>query len=212
MIIKIIDADIGNINSISNMIAKIGCPISIAKNCNDLDDADIIILPGVGSWDAGMSSLKSKGFDEKIIEIATINRANIVGICLGMQLLCESSDEGILPGLNLIPGKFMHFDRFLKKDHNLKIPHMGWNYINIVDNNISFLSSLNNDVNRFYFVHSYCYTHSNLDFALATTDYQSSFASIIRKNKVTGFQFHPEKSHIHGLNLLKAYIASCTVC
>ena len=182
------------------MLKKIKCSFNIARHSDDIFNAKKIILPGVGSFDNGVKALKSKGFFDPLIEKANIGTP-LLGICLGMQLLAESSEEGSLSGLGLIKGKVKRFN--LTESLSLKIPHMCWNSVSI--KNTSKLTSEMESNSRFYFVHSYyfdCLDSSNI---IAETDYGISFASIIGKEKIFGTQFHPEKSHKYGIKIFSNF-------
>tara|TARA_B100000963_G_C22457216_1_gene593979 strand:- start:269 stop:877 length:609 start_codon:yes stop_codon:yes gene_type:complete len=199
MTISIVNYGVSNLGSIVNMLKKIGVSTNIVSSKDDIEKAKKLILPGVGSFDNGVSSLKSlKIFDA--IKIAANKDVPILGICLGMQLLGEESEEGKEEGLGLIPGKTI---RFNLNDQNLKVPHMGWNEIkpSKVSN---LLENLDNN-SRFYFVHSYHFETKIETNSLAKTNYGIEFNSIIQHKNVYGTQFHPEKSHKFGIQLLKNF-------
>lgn len=201
--IVIIDYNMGNLGSIKNMIKKIGSNAIISSNSNDILNADKLILPGVGSFDNGMSNLRNLGLisvlNNKVIE----DRTPILGICLGMQLFTEKSEEGVLPGLGWIDGYTKKFD-FTESSINYKIPHMGWNYVKIQKKSPLFIDMYEDP--RFYFVHSYHLVCNNNDDTLATTEYAYEFVSAIMKNNIYGTQFHPEKSHKYGMKILKNFV------
>lgn len=200
--IAIIDYKTGNVGSILNMIRKIGKEAVITSDPVEIEKADKIILPGVGSFDTGMRNLEELGLigvlNKKVIE----EKTPLLGICLGAQLLFERSEEGVLPGLGWIDGEVRKF-RF--KDNALKVPHMGWNTIAIKKDDCLF-NGAEGEL-RFYFVHSYHFVCS--DNVLAITDYGYEFPSVVRKGNIVGVQFHPEKSHKFGMQLLKNFIESC---
>ena len=199
MTISIVNYGVSNLGSIVNMLKKIGVSTNIVSSKDDIEKAKKLILPGVGAFDNGVSSLKSlKIFDA--IKIAANKDVPILGICLGMQLLGEESEEGKEEGLGLIPGKTI---RFNLNDQNLKVPHMGWNEIkpSKVSN---LLENLDNN-SRFYFVHSYHFETKIETNSLAKTNYGIEFNSIIQHKQVYGTQFHPEKSHKFGIQLLKNF-------
>jgi glutamine amidotransferase len=198
--IKIVDYGLGNPGSIRNMLLKLGGNVSAAQDPVDLAGASLIILPGVGSFDNGMRRLQERGFDHAIREVVRDGNAMFLGICLGMQLLFEGSEEGVEAGLGLIPGRVR---RFQFKDPKLKIPHMGWNRVQQFQSN-QMLDGVFEDA-RFYFAHSYHVSCSD-EWVLGKTDYGYEFPSVVMKNNIFGAQFHPEKSHRYGLGLLKRFV------
>lgn len=199
--ITIIDYGIGNLASVYNMFKKIGVKNVIISNNHDvIKSADKILLPGVGSFDAGMNNLESSGLipilNKKVLE----DKVPILGICLGMQLLTLRSEEGIKNGLGWIEAETVKFK--LDPSLKLKIPHMGWNYIEVKKDNP--LIEKNNR-NRFYFVHSYhvkCIDETN---SLAISHYGTDFTCMINKENIFGAQFHPEKSLKFGMHLLENF-------
>ena len=201
--VSIVDLDTGNINSIINMLKKIGIDSNSYSDPNKAINSDILIIPGVGSFDYAMSKINKLGWDRIIQEHAN-GEGHILGICLGMQLLCESSEEGESKGLGLIPGKFKKFD---PRESLIKIPHMGWNLVKYRDD-FRIKINLEKEKERFYFVHSYRYSHKTNEFIYAYTEYEEAFASIIGSNNILGCQFHPEKSHVNGMNFLNSYFNS----
>ncbi|MCF8340939.1 MAG: imidazole glycerol phosphate synthase subunit HisH [Chitinophagaceae bacterium] len=197
--IGIIDYKMGNMGSVINMIKLAGGIPYIISNEKEILDANKIILPGVGSFDAGMKNLIEKGFDKLIKEAVFQNNCKLLGICLGMQLLLDNSEEGTMNGLGLIPGNVV---KFRPQSHD-KVPHMTWNTVNIINPHILFTNLQNN---RFYFVHSYFASCKNSQNVIGRTNYINEFDSVIFNNNVFGAQFHPEKSHKFGLQFFKNYI------
>jgi glutamine amidotransferase len=202
--VTIVDYGMGNLGSIKNMLRKIGCNSIVTNNPKDLISAQKIILPGVGSFDKAMSNLELLGLKSVLKECA-INEIPILGICLGMQLLSTSSEEGSLEGLCLIPGSVLRF----KKDSGLKIPHMGWNRIECSHYSKLFAGFEFFEETRFYFVHSYYFRSANNNYVTSTAKYGIEFASSIQNNNIFGVQFHPEKSHKYGFALLKNFVEKC---
>lgn len=201
--IAILDYGLGNLGSIANMLKVIGERAKISNSANQIENADGIILPGVGAFDAGMQKLNDSGLTAVIKNYALSGRP-VLGICLGMQLLGDKSEEGHLPGLSLIPFECI---RFKLDDSDLKIPHMGWDIVNFKQEH-PFLNGLVG-TQRYYFVHSYhavCKDESNI---LMTCDYGYEFTSAVVNGNVIGVQFHPEKSHDFGLNLFSNFVAMC---
>lgn len=200
--IIIIDYGLGNLGSMLNMLKKVGAEAKVSSDQECIKKADKLILPGVGSFDAGMERLKSRNLIS-IIEKRVINeRIPILGVCLGMQLLSKRSEEGQLPGLGWLDAETIKF-KFDGEDSDLKIPHMGWNQITFKQNH-RLLADLK-ETSRFYFVHSYHVVCANPENILATTHYGFNFASAVAKNNILGVQFHPEKSHKFGMQLLKNF-------
>jgi glutamine amidotransferase len=197
--ITIIDYGSGNIRAIGNIYDTLKIDYKIASSPEEVVGAEKIFLPGVGAFDETISRLDSTGFRE-ILDIEVLqNKVPIIGICVGMQILAESSDEGKLSGLGYIKGKVKKMDASLL-NQKPKLPHLGWNSIQIVRQNLL----LNNiDANfGFYFLHSYYFECENEEDILTTTHYGKSFTSAVNHNNVYGIQFHPEKSHKNGINLL----------
>lgn len=199
--INVIDYGVSNVGSIINMLKKINVKTQVVKEGNHLKNANKIILPGVGAFDFGVSELQKRGIDEIIKKKVIQDKVPLLGICLGMQLLGESSEEGTKKGLGLIKGKCVKFN--FENSNSLKVPHMGWN--NLSNYKEDFLLKNINEKSRFYFVHSYhfkCINHENV---VGKTNYGFDFNSIIRSNNVWGVQFHPEKSHKFGMQLLRNF-------
>jgi glutamine amidotransferase len=198
--IIIIDYKIGNIGSVVNMIKKSGGVPIVSSDANTILSAKKLLLPGVGSFDAGMRSLKDSGLDKIICNAVSLN-IPLLGICLGMQLLLSTSEEGISNGLNLVEGSVC---KFISDDKYKKVPHMSWNTLDIKKNN-KLLNCLDHD-SRFYFVHSYYVKCVNNDEVLATTKYINQFVSVFNKANIYGAQFHPEKSHKYGMRLFQNFL------
>ncbi len=199
--ILVIDYKMGNIGSIMNMLRKIGVNAVFTSDTEEIKKADKLILPGVGSFDTGMNNLKKMGLvsflNKKVLE----EKTPILGICLGMQLFAERSEEGESDGLGWIDGEVK---RFNFKENNLKIPHMGWNLVIPQKEDVLF-SNMPKE-SRFYFVHSYHFVCENEDNILAKTNYGYDFPSIVKKENIIGVQFHPEKSHKYGMKLLENFV------
>ena len=201
--IVIVDYDMGNLASIKNMLHKIGDDSAIiSHDCKDIENADKIILPGVGAFDQGVQNLKRFGLDLAIKNSVLNKKIPILGICLGMQLLGEGSEEGNLSGLGLIP---FHSIKFNLDTNEYKIPHMGWDEIRIrkID---PIITDMDKDMQRFYFVHSYHAVCDNENDVLMTCNYGYEFAAAVSKENIYGVQFHPEKSHKFGMQLFRNYL------
>ena len=202
--ITIIDCGMGNLGSILNMLKKIGVTAVISSNIYDIEEAKKLILPGVGAFDNGMKNLNDRGLIPLINRKVLVDGVPILGICLGMQLFSKRSEEGVLPGLGWIDAETVRF-RFNSAGTNLKIPHMGWNFVDIRRENLLFRGMDENP--RFYFVHSYHVICNNSSDVLTTTSYGYNFISAVNKENIFGVQFHPEKSHKFGMRLLSNFIA-----
>lgn len=200
--IVVIDYGINNSSSVARMIQKVGGSVKIATFPEDLDGASKIVLPGVGHFDEGIKLLNDSGFSDSIKNCVLRLKMPILGICLGMQLFCESSEEGTRKGLGLIPGKVLHLSDTSRED--LKIPHMGWNTLEITRPN-RLLNDFS-DEQRFYFVHSYYVQLSSPELSIASTTYGSKFCSAFEVDNIFGVQFHPEKSHRFGINLMSNFV------
>ena len=202
--VGIINYGLGNLGSIQNMLKVIGEKSIISADIKALNTCDRYILPGVGAFDAGMTRLQESGLVDFIKNKVLEEKAPILGICLGMQLLGRKSEEGSLPGLGLIP-----FDniRFRLEDSNLRVPHMGWDIVDFKQSN-PLLKNLQG-TQRYYFVHSYHALCDSKDNILMTCDYGYEFAAAVVKDNIMGVQFHPEKSHDFGMALLNNFVKEC---
>jgi glutamine amidotransferase len=198
--ITIIDYGLGNLGSVKNMLKRIKVPAQITADLEEIRKAEKIILPGVGSFDAAMLKLREQGMIDVLNDKALKEKVPVMGICLGMQLLVNSSEEGKESGLGWIPGKVT---KFAFEDRSLKIPHMGWNYTNVSKNANPILEDF--DHFKFYFVHSYFVQVEREENRLLTTEYGHEFDAGIAKDNIFGFQFHPEKSHKFGMKLFENF-------
>lgn len=197
--ITIIDYGSGNINAIANIYEKLRVAYTIAKDPAQVINARKIFLPGVGSFDETISMLDTIGFREVLDKEVLINKVPIIGICVGMQILGESSEEGSLKGLGYIKGKVRKIDSSTITNKP-KLPHLGWNSINI-EKEHKILQNIDPKLG-FYFLHSYYFECADESDILTTSIYGKSFASSVTRKNVFGIQFHPEKSHHNGVNLL----------
>jgi len=202
-VITIIDYGLGNIRAFANIFERLNIQVKIAKTKHDVVAADKIILPGVGAFDFAMSQLNSSGMRDVIEKEVISKGVPVLGVCVGMQMLANSSEEGQLNGLGWIGGTVNKFDKKLFDSELCRLPHMGWN--NVKHSNKSILFNNVADFGRFYFLHSYyfnCYDSKNI---ISTTTYGINFASAINLNNIFGVQFHPEKSHLLGAQILKNF-------
>lgn len=200
--ITIVDYGMGNLASIKNMLKKIGVKAEITSSPEVLMRAERIILPGVGAFDDAMSNINSMGLLEVLNRKATVEMVPLLGICLGMQIMMRSSEEGAALGLGWIDGEVKRFT-FEPGSPQLKVPHMGWNLVATSD--VSFLFK-NLTTPRFYFVHGYYVRCKNAGDVLATSNYGYEFHSAIHRGNIFGTQFHPEKSHKFGMQLLRNFM------
>jgi len=197
--ITIVDYGLGNIRAFVNVYERLNILTKIAHNAEDLKGATKIILPGVGSFDYAMSQLNSSGMRDELEKQVLLNKVPVVGICVGMQMLGKSSDEGKLPGLGWIDGSVKLFDSSLIP-FTTRLPHMGWNTMKRVKET-PLLNGFDEE-SRFYFLHSFYFECNNNDDIISTTEYGITYASAINCDNVFGIQFHPEKSHSNGIQLL----------
>lgn len=206
--IVIVDYGMGNCGSIANMLKHVGAEVEISSEASNIKKAKKLILPGVGAFDRAMKNLEDLNLIPLLEEQVLQKKIPLLGICLGMQLLAEQSEEGQKRGFNWIKGNVKKF-RFDSAAGNkdLKIPHMGWNFVKPKKQSPLFCE-LEGDA-RFYFVHSYCFFCENTEDQLACTSYGHEFTSIVQKENITGVQFHPEKSHKYGMRLLENFVRYC---
>lgn len=207
-VVSIVDYGVGNINSVANMLRRAGADVRFARTPDEVLAAPRVVLPGVGAFDSCRRNLAAiPGLVEAILEFASTGRP-MLGICVGMQMLGTSSEEGSLPGLGIIPGKVRRFSFGAAGEQTtMKVPHMGWSSVNADSSHPLFAEGLA-ELNRFYFVHSYYFEAEDPADVAAWCDYGLKFAASIRKGNVFGAQFHPEKSHRFGLQMFKNFIAA----
>ena len=201
--IVIIDYGMGNLGSIYNMLRKINVKSIISSKKEDLQNASKLILPGVGAFDNGMKNLLKLDIIPTLEDKVVNQKTPFLGICLGMHLITKNSHEGSQEGLGWIDAETKKFD-FTKKKDSFRVPHMGWNTVNVIENGHRFFSDLENP--RFYFVHSYHVICNNRKDVLADTFYGYRFDSVIGRDNIVATQFHPEKSHKYGMKLLENFV------
>ena len=192
--IGIIDYGMGNINAFKNIYNENGIEVKIINQSNNFNEnIKKVILPGVGSFDYAIQSLRYYGFLEVIEKFIKNPNNFFLGICVGMQILCEKSEEGTEKGIGIFNKKIIKFN-------GISIPHLGWNTIDILKKDFLLNDIPNNS--EFYFLHSYYFENKDSENTLCNTKYKHKFPSIIKKNNIYGIQFHPEKSHKFGEKIL----------
>lgn len=201
--VNIVDYGIGNLRSIQHKLKVIGIDAFIENNPTNLYNSDALILPGVGHFASSMKNLHSTGLKPELEKLVLINKIPILGICLGMQLMMEYSEEGNVKGLGWIKGKTVKFHTILFNTPK-KVPHVGWNTIN-QNKESSILKDLPSE-QTFYFTHSYHVECTNNTDIVAKTEYGYPFTSVVHKDNIYGVQFHPEKSHKEGMSVLRNFI------
>ncbi len=200
--IVVVDYGVGNLGSIVNMLRRIGCEAIASNDPRDITAAKRLILPGVGAFDPAMARLSESGLVDSLLRRVVEEGAPLLGICLGMQLLTEGSEEGLLPGLGWLPARTVRF-HFDDREPGLRVPHMGWNTA-VIRGEDSLFASAAADA-RYYFAHSYHVRCHDEGHVLTTTQYGVQFHSAVRLDNIYGTQFHPEKSHTYGMDLLRAF-------
>jgi glutamine amidotransferase len=199
--IAIINYGLGNLTSIKNMCKRIGVDAEITGDFEKIIAADKLILPGVGHFKKGMENLEGTGIRKLLDKLVLGEKKNILGICLGAQLMTNYSEEGDQKGLGWVDATT---NKFISADLNgLKVPHMGWR--NTITKEKSLLLKDLPEDPRFYFVHSYHFKFQQPEEIIATTIYGYEFACAFQKNNIYGVQFHPEKSHKYGMKLIENF-------
>ena len=197
-VVAVIDYGMGNIGSVQNMLKKLGYKSMIAQDEKTLTEATHLILPGVGSFDVAMTRLEELNLVKSIRHQVLSLKKPILGICLGMQLLGKSSQEGFKEGLNLLDFDCMKFP-----NNTLKVPNMGWNEVASQNNSI-LIDELYPDA-RYYFVHSY-YVPLSEGYTVLSATYGLTYTAALNKENIYGTQFHPEKSHRYGMQILNNFL------
>lgn len=200
--ITIINYGSGNINAIGNIYERLKISFRIADRPEEVNGSEKIILPGVGAFDETISMLDESGFRAVLDHEVLKNKVPVLGICVGMQILANKSEEGILSGLGWVNGEVKKIDKTLL-NQKPKVPHLGWNSVELNKMN-SLFDGIDTD-EGFYFLHSYYFDCANDSDVLTRTFYGKSFASAVNNNNVYGVQFHPEKSHHNGVRLLQNF-------
>ena len=198
--ITIVDYGLGNIYAFANIYRQLGIPCSVAKDANSLVGATHLVLPGVGAFDWAMQRLDSSGMRPALDDLVLGQKVPVLGICVGMQMMADRSDEGSRPGLGWIPGDVVRFDNKLLSA-KIQLPHMGWNDISTSEHHL-----FDGIVDpRFYFLHSYFIKPDCPDVVVARSNYGHFFTASVASGNIMGVQFHPEKSHNWGVCLLRNF-------
>jgi glutamine amidotransferase len=201
-VITIVNYGLGNIQAFANIYNRLGIPIAIAENAEQLSQAKKILLPGVGAFDWAMQCLEQSGMRQVLQHMVEIVKTPVLGVCVGMQIMATSSDEGVAAGLGWLDARVRKFD-FSGQQGRERLPHMGWNDVSVRRQDSLFADL--GDEPRFYFLHSYYFVPNDNTDILATTTYGPEFACAIQRGNVFGVQFHPEKSHRWGVKLLQNF-------
>jgi glutamine amidotransferase len=201
--IRIVDYGVGNIQAFMTMFKRMGIPAERALTPSDLTDATRLILPGVGHFDHAMKRLNDSGMRPTLETLVMGQTVPVVGICVGMQMLAEGSDEGTMSGLNWVPGRVRAFDKH-PKAAGLPMPHMGWNEVRPLTGAALFAKGFD-DKPQYYFLHSYYFDAKDKADVAATAHYGLDFDAVVSRGHIHGVQCHPEKSHHWGAQLLKNF-------
>ena len=197
-IITVIDYQAGNIRSVEKALEKSGASVKVSGKASDLEKSDAVVFPGQGSCDSSMVNLRNQGLDEVLVEWINSGKP-FMGVCLGLQLLLEESDEGDEKGLGVLEG------RVEKLPEGQKVPHMGWNSVRFTTDHPVFKGVSQNSY--FYFVHSYIAVPKASSIIAGHTEYGRDFCSAVAFDNVVAVQFHPEKSGENGLNIYKNFVS-----
>lgn len=203
MKLVIVNSGVGNVRSVANMLKRLDVLAEISDDAATVDNADAIILPGVGSFDAAVKRIRQAGLFETLDRKAKAGGTPILGICLGMQLMGVRSEEGSEPGFGWIPGELKKFRPEDGGTSRIRVPHMGWNEVRQTAGDV-LLAGFDGDP-RFYFDHSYYFIPGDPSDCVGVTSYGRDFAAVLRRGLLFGVQFHPEKSHRFGLRLLRNF-------
>jgi glutamine amidotransferase len=194
----VVDYGVNNVGSVVNMLRRLDVEADLVRNGDGIAGATAIVLPGIGAFDSGVTNLKRTGLFDAIRERVAKDRVPILGICLGMQLLSNGSEEGSLEGLGLLPARTTRFE--FDAGSSQKVPHMGWNETECVDDGL--FGGFGSERPRFYYVHSYHVVCEDEADVAARCSYGITFTAAVRRGHVYGTQFHPEKSHRFGMQVL----------
>ncbi len=204
--IGIIDYGVGNIQAFLNLFKRLQIKAKRVVKAKDFDGCSCIILPGVGHFDHAMQRFNDSGLRPPLERLVVNDKAPVLGVCVGMQMLADSSEEGLLPGLGWIPGKV----RSMQSNQSfaqLRTPHMGWNTLDVSQNSMLFSAGFD-EAPQFYFLHSYYFEACNREDVVATAKYGADFDVVVSRGNIHGVQCHPEKSHHWGQQIIKNFIGN----
>lgn len=202
--IRVVDYGVGNVQAFMNVFKQLGVSAQRASTSYELEEASHLILPGVGHFDHAMQKLNESGMRSSLERLVLKESVPIIGVCVGMQMLAEGSDEGMHAGLGWIPGKVRAFESH-RAAANLPMPHMGWNTVSSKPNSQLFSCGFE-EAPQFYFLHSFYFEADNKDHVSGTASYGVDFDAAVSRGHIHGVQFHPEKSHMWGAQLLKNFV------
>lgn len=198
--VTLVHYGLGNIQAFAHIYQRLNLVVEVATSAEQVMAAQRLIMPGVGAFDWAMARLNASGMRDALDEAVLTRKTPVLGVCVGMQMMAERSDEGVKPGLGWIKGDVKAFNAM--SETQLPLPHMGWNDVDPARNNCLFAGI---EAPKYYFLHSYCIVPTNSDDILATADYGNIFAAAVRQGNIFGTQFHPEKSHSWGIDLLRNF-------
>lgn len=198
--ITIVDYGVGNVGSILNMLRKVGAKARLGSHPDDIASAEKLILPGIGHFGHGMRMLGQSGMTAALEEQALVRKVPTLGICLGMQMMTRGSEESDMPGLGWVAADTARFPA----THDLRVPHMGWNKVT-PNGDPALFNRAASEADRYYFVHSYFVRTDRPEDTAAYCDYGVRFTAAFQTNNLFGAQFHPEKSHMFGMKLLRKF-------
>lgn len=203
--IIVVDFGMGNLRSVLHKLGKLNIPAIVSSDPEEIKKASKIILPGVGAFGAGINNLKTLGLVDVLNHKVLIEKTPILGICVGLQLMAQRSEEGNAKGLGWVDADVCRFQ--FEKEANLRVPHVGWNTL-IQKKDCCLLNNIETN-QRFYYTHSYYLKSNHPADIVATTRYGDEFVAIIQRENIFGVQFHPEKSHRRGIEIYKNFVEMC---
>lgn len=201
--IRVVDYGVGNIQAFMTVLRRLGIPAERARTAESLQGSTRLILPGVGAFDHAMQLLNASGMRPSLERLVLGQQVPVFGVCVGMQILATGSDEGVLPGLNWVPGRVRSFAS-TPQSSGLPLPHMGWNELHVRDGAALYQRGFE-ETPQFYFLHSYYFDTDDPSHVVATAHYGVEFDAAVARGHIHGIQCHPEKSHHWGAQLLKNF-------